>query len=98
MGRHLLSAGTHPCSTIADLSFGSIIPRIGAEKVSWDVKKKIKRWRRMLTFLKMAVIGLRCRTECGKQDMDQGVTSTSLTAGLSAVKKSDGTFDGTFEK
>ena len=30
--------------------------------------------------------------------MDQGVTLTLLTAGLSAVKNSDGNFDGTFEK
>ena len=60
----------------------------------------------MLTFLKMAVIELRCRTECGKQDMDQGVTLTSLTPHLASLSlkcrhfcrhlcKNDVTFVGT---
>ena len=52
----------------------------------------------MLTFLEKAVIELRCRTECGKQVMGQGVTLMSLTAGLSAVKNSDGAFVGSQEK
>ena len=52
----------------------------------------------MLTFLEKAVIELRCRTECGKQVMGQGVTLMSLTAGLSAVKNSDGAFVGTLAK
>ena len=41
----------------------------------------------MLTFLEKAVIELDCRTGCGRQDMDRGVTLTLLTANLSAVEK-----------
>ena len=41
----------------------------------------------MLTAWGEVVIELNCRTGCGRQDMDRGVTLTLLTANLSAVEK-----------